>query len=425
MKKQRSCSGPYCLLMIVIILSCIPITHAKDFVNINSSMNYSVHNRVHVTNTYGSISKIIIILPLPQSNTYQDVIDLNIDSGDVLDIPETDDRYLRFVITEDLPVFGESRTYGYDFTITLHNITIDLDVPEILYDYDTNTSLYQWYTGSSGNIVDPDNPDILAIADPIWDGSPNVVYFAERCYEYVAENFEYLNPGVGLSPLSTVMANGGGDCGNLSSIFVSLLRCKGIPARHVVTMRPDGSHHVWAEFYLEKYGWVPVDVTYKMDRPDRNYFGYYDGNGIVFNSEVALQIDRGDGTIYDCPLLQTFLLWYWGNGGGSLNFTHDLKGILTFVDNGTLNPEHTVLYPAFPNPFNPSTTISYNLNRDNFVSLDIFNTLGKRVGSIVNSYQSADLYQLRWEPSDLPGGAYLIQLKAGDVIESQKVILIK
>ncbi|MBN1996200.1 transglutaminase domain-containing protein [candidate division KSB1 bacterium] len=267
----------------------IPVnTAAQDFININSSKDYQVNNYVRVTNTGGTLSKVVIIMPLPQSNFYQKINSIDTHSGAVLDIPDSEDRYLRYTVTENLPGPGETRTFGYNFNITLHNITIDLDVPEILYDYDVNSEIYQWFTGTSGNIVDPLNPDIKAIADPIWNNSPHIVYFAEKCYEYVAQNFQYLNPEIGLSPLATVLANGGGDCGNLSSIFISLLRYKKIPARHAVAMRPDGSYHVWAEFYLENYGWVPVDVTFKMSSPSRNYFGYYDGNCIVVNNTVAM-----------------------------------------------------------------------------------------------------------------------------------------
>lgn len=425
MKKQLPVSITHCQLLFLTAYTFTSAAFSQDFVNINSSKTYTVHNRVHVTNTYGTLSKIIIILPLPQSNTYQEVNSLDTYSGEVLDIPETDDKYIRYTITEDLPAQGESRTYGYDFTISLYNITIDLDVPETIYDYDTSTDLYKWYTGGSGNIVDPDNPDIQAIADPIWDGSPNIIYYAERCYEYVAENFEYLNPGIGLSPLSTVIANGGGDCGNLSSIFVSLLRYEGIPARHVVTMRPDGSAHVWAEFYLEKYGWVPVDVTYKMSNPDRNYFGYYDGNGIVFNREVSLLLDWGEGIYYICPLLQTFLIRYFGDSGCSLDFSQDIGGTQTSVNQSMSIPEHIVLYPAFPNPFNPSTTISYDLDRDVFVKLDVYNSVGQRVCLLSNGVQSEGSHQIHWEPDGLPGGVYIVRMNAGSLTGTEKLIFVK
>ncbi|UQT32617.1 transglutaminase-like domain-containing protein [Parabacteroides distasonis] len=45
------------------------------------------------------------------------------------------------------------------------------------------------------------------------------------------------------------------------------MRAKKIPAKHIVTVRPDGSHHVWADFYLERYGWIPVDVNARLVDP--------------------------------------------------------------------------------------------------------------------------------------------------------------
>ena len=48
---------------------------------------------------------------------------------------------------------------------------------------------------------------------------------------------------------------------------------------------------MWAEFYLENYGWIPVDVTYKNLNPTGDFFGKYDGNGIVVTREVELLMD--------------------------------------------------------------------------------------------------------------------------------------
>ena len=126
----------------------------------------------------------------------------------------------------------------------------------------------------------------------------------------MAANYRYLNPSTGLHPLAELLADGGGDCGNLSSIYISLLRCQGIPARHVVTINTNGEGHVWAEFYLERHGWIPVDVT--MAQVGGDYFGKIAAsfNGIVVAKDIDLPIDMA-GAARRVPLLQTYALWYW------------------------------------------------------------------------------------------------------------------
>jgi hypothetical protein len=95
-----------------------------------------------------------------------------------------------------------------------------------------------------------------------------------------------------------------------------------------VTVRPDGSYHVWSDFFLEQYGWVPVDVTYKNSNPSGDFFGKYDGNGIVMTKGVALQMDRGDGFTYIAELLQTYQWWYWcSTPGNSVSSSHHISSV--------------------------------------------------------------------------------------------------
>ena len=84
-----------------------------------------------------------------------------------------------------------------------------------------------------------------------------------------------------------------------------------------------------------------------------------------------------------------------------------------------------MLHPAYPNPFNASAVIPYELKKDGFVTLDIYNTLGEQVSSLFSSVKPAGTYQLQWQPGSLPGGVYVIQLTAGDGIDQEKLIYIK
>lgn len=64
------------------------------------------------------------------------------------------------------------------------------------------------------------------------------------------------------------------------------MRAKKIPAKHIVTVRPDGSHHVWADFYLERYGWIPVDVNARLVDP-RGIISAIAGDGIIMSEDIC------------------------------------------------------------------------------------------------------------------------------------------
>ena len=309
------------LLLLLISGNCIfqPPQNDAEFLRKTSAKHYHVSLGVNVKNTGKTLDKLVIILPLAQTNVYQDVSNMTLNGGEILNIPETDDQYVRFTITgSDLPSVGQTKQWGYEFDITLYTITTDFDQIDLIHSYDVNSPLYLWYTGMSGNYVDPHNSTIESIGDSIWKESSDVLDYSKRCYSYVADHFQYLNPGTGLHPLSRLLAQGGGDCGNLCSIYVSLLRYKGIPSRHIVCVRPDGSGHVWADFYLENYGWVPVDVTLKQYSSFfEDYFGKVEvgKTGMILSKEVYLPLQIDDNTVHHAPILQYYYWWHWDSGG--------------------------------------------------------------------------------------------------------------
>lgn len=88
------------------------------------------------------------------------------------------------------------------------------------------------------------------------------------------------------------------------------------------------------------------------------------------------------------------------------------------------------LHQNFPNPFNPSTTISFDLAGRETVQLAIFNSLGQKVKTLANSDFSAGPHQLQWDGSDefgqvVPAGVYYYRLQAGSFQDTKKMLLIK
>ena len=86
----------------------------------------------------------------------------------------------------------------------------------------------------------------------------------------------------------------------------------------------------------------------------------------------------------------------------------------------------------YPNPFNPNTNIKYQVGNDGFVSLEVFNSLGEVVATIVNEFKQAGTYQMSFNASNLPAGrqglpsgVYIYILKSGNFLQSKKMILLK
>ncbi len=88
-------------------------------------------------------------------------------------------------------------------------------------------------------------------------------------------------------------------------------------------------------------------------------------------------------------------------------------------------PSSFELKQNYPNPFNPSTLIQYGLPERSFVEISVYNILGNKIASLVNSTQDAGMHSIRFDGSRLPSGIYIYSLKTGNGIIARKMLLIK
>jgi hypothetical protein len=106
-----------------------------------------------------------------------------------------------------------------------------------------------------------------------------------------------------------------------------------------------------------------------------------------------------------------------------------IKADPTSVENEFLPVTHN-LFQNYPNPFNPSTIISYSIPNVSFVSLKIYDILGREVKTLINSEQNIGIHNIQWNGDNNYGnkvssGIYLYKIEAGDFIMTKKMLLLK
>ena len=88
------------------------------------------------------------------------------------------------------------------------------------------------------------------------------------------------------------------------------------------------------------------------------------------------------------------------------------------------------LHPAYPNPFNPVTTLRYQLPEDAMVNITIYDMMGRQVRTLVSSQQSTGYKSVQWNGTNDAGspvsaGLYLYRIQAGEFRQTRKMVLLK
>ena len=92
---------------------------------------------------------------------------------------------------------------------------------------------------------------------------------------------------------------------------------------------------------------------------------------------------------------------------------------------GGLLPVKTELTDSYPNPFNPTTSINYGLQKDGYVEIMVYDASGRLVEELVNQNQTAGYHSITWNASNQASGMYFAKMVAGDVVQTQKLVLLK
>lgn len=140
----------------------------------------------------------------------------------------------------------------------------------------------------------------------------------------------------------------------------------------------------------------------------------------TYNFEFRYKIDPvwNDTSIYTIAFVQ--------NDNDKTLSNASREGILTGIEPYVNQiPSSYALGQNYPNPFNPVTYIKVNLPKDDYVTLKVYDILGNEIQTLVDGHFKAGIYNVDFDGSNLASGIYLYTLKAGNFVDTKKMIMVK
>ena len=242
---------------------------------------------------------------------------------------------------------------------------------------------------------------------------------------------------------------------------------------YAMSLDGNGSLYVTGESRapVSPYSYDYLTVRYNVNNGDTIWTARYNGPTSGIDLPLSVVPDpsgnvyvtgysEGSGTGYDYATLkynnagmQEWLIRFNGAGNGTdiantvaVDTMGDVYVTGSSSGNGTANdivtikysqspsgvsnqssglPENYYLAQNYPNPFNPNTIISFAVPAQEFVSLKVFDVLGRQVEVLINENKEPGYYEVNFDASSLPSGTYLYEIRAGNFIDTKKMILLK
>ncbi len=178
-------------------------------------------------------------------------------------------------------------------------------------------------------------------------------------------------------------------------------------AGNLFVCRADSSFK-WVKIFLIS-GTFATEIGHLPSQTDPNN---RDPNGAPFEAPTSVKLsnDQTHAYVVDQVARKVFV------------FTNKVTGV---YEKTGLQPEQYQLEQNYPNPFNPSTMIVYRLNKSGNVTLNIFNTLGQKVATLIDGFKTAGTHAVNFDGSKLSSGIYFYTISAGNYTATKKMILLK
>ena len=284
----------------------------KDTVNTKDSRNFEFTYRVSLQGIPKTAKELDIWMPLPQSDDFQEIMEINIESPVPYSIerePKFNNEFLFIHIVKDIP----------------NNLEITVNIKA----HRNIRNGGAWVDQPGDNLKKYLEPDDLVPIDgqiaeearEVTNGIEVDIQKVRAIYDHIVKTVSYDKSGTGWGRGDALYAcsERRGNCTDFHSLFLGMCRSVGIPARFVIgfplpTDREKlneieiPGYHCWAEFYIEGVGWLPIDASEAFKHPDKKefFFGNLDANRIQFTVGRDIQLQ----TKASAPTLNYFIYPY-------------------------------------------------------------------------------------------------------------------
>lgn len=178
---------------------------------------------------------------------------------------------------------------------------------------------------------------------------------------------------------------------------------------------------------------VTIKWVVEIDHGPNNWDLYFSSNGGSDFSQISINIPKSQLS-YSWVVPQTstnqgIITVVQDNDVGTdyndMSGDFTIKVTTTGITYKNNNPEKFVIYPAYPNPFNNSTIISFDLPEQSPVKINVYNIAGEKVKTLINSEMQQGLHKISWNADDFSSGVYFYAIETKNAIETRKLILLK
>ncbi|MGE5436853.1 MAG: 5'-nucleotidase C-terminal domain-containing protein, partial [Syntrophothermus sp.] len=145
----------------------------------------------------------------------------------------------------------------------------------------------------------------------------------------------------------------------------------------------------------------------------------------MFNQLLGIE---GTNLSYNHPTEFQSLLGYVVNAGGPISpvSSNNVECVTGLPKESSNNiPEKLELLQNYPNPFNPSTKIVFNLPESGLINLEVYNSIGEKIETLISGNVQAGMQEIIWNGSNYTSGIYLVRLITGDNVKTIKMMLMK
>ncbi len=281
-------------------------SRSKNFSGANANTrNFQLTYSVKVAQIPNDAKELLLFLPIPESDKYQEISNLRINSAysySVYKDPEYGNSILKIQLSKEIPQVLE--------------LSLDLSVSRKAYSFEENHPTKESET-SENNLkryllpdrLVPIDGKIALEAQRVIQKEMTEMQKAKTIYDYIIGTMAYDKSGTGWGRGDALYACDvrKGNCTDFHSLFIGMARASGIPARFVMgfplpeapTRGELPGYHCWAEFYVEEFGWIPIDASEANKHPEKKefFFGGLDENRIAFSIGRDVQINPQENSL--------------------------------------------------------------------------------------------------------------------------------